>query len=504
MTEPNSFEERTRIKITNSGIEIPEEYDIYNAIMDYWNSVFGGNLRTDNRQSPQGQFAMSMARQIFFKNQQLLELINQFNVNTASGVFLENLYANFGIYKDKGSRSLALCQCTCMGGTKLFAGDRIKNANGDEFALAEDHEAVIPDEVTVDVIFSAVELGAVACAAHTLTRIVDARDGWISVDNRESGTVGTDDTRSLVTCQCVLKPGSSILVGDKIKNTDGDEFYCVNRITVPADRVTDDLFFNSVNTGNISTAPNTLNEIVTSRPGWLSVNNSSDGIDGYAEENDDQFRIRAMNSHQINALGTTRALLARLNDLEGVVQVFVEDNRTKETVKQDGVDILANSTYICIRHDGTEATLEAIGNVLHYTCSTCTYIGNTFIDVPIENAPDGITDRVYFQTAVPKQIYIRVSIKTLPYYSDSTNNTIKDIILDNFNGSLENIQACRIGDLIEANRFYENLAHLQSKNECSIANIEISDDNNSWGSSVKIPITDYPVLIEDNITVVAN
>lgn len=405
-----SYEDNTKLKITSSGIELPDIETIYNSIISEWSEVFGGDLRTENRLSPQGQLAMSIAKQIDNKNKALTFFINQFNTNTATGNFLDYQYNNFGIYRDKGTKSQVTCDCTLSDGTTINIGDEIQNLNGDIFVSTENYTAHQTPDIKA-ILFVAKEVGAIECKA------------------------------------------------------------------------------------------NTVNQIVTTKEGWTAVNNASDGTIGYPEENDDQFRVRAMNSHMINALGTDKALYAKLINLDGVSDVYIISNRINDDITEDGITIKSHSTYICIEYDNTEETKNKIGEILHYTCSTATYIGNTEIDIPIENAPNNQLDKVVFQTAVRQNVYLKVTIKTLLEYNDSTDNKIKEIILDNFNGEIENIQKCRIGDLIEANRFYENLVYLQGTNECTVSNIQISSDNANWGANIKIKITDFPYMDRDFITI---
>lgn len=407
-----SNEDKTRLQINKDGITIPDIETIYYSVMNELNDGCGGNLRTENRLSPQGQIALSITKQIDEKNKALLFLANQLNINTAQGNFLDSIFNNFGIYRTKGYKSKVICECVLQPKTTINVGDQIQNINGDIFESAEEYTSPEGEEtIQKQILFLSKEIGAIECKE------------------------------------------------------------------------------------------NTVNQIVSQKEGWLSVNNPSDGNIGTTEENDDQFRIRAMNSHSINALGTNRALYAKLMELNEVYQIYIQTNRTKENLTVDGVTITPNSTYVCIYYDGQENTKNKIANIMHLVCSTSTYIGNTSIDVPIENAPNNMVDTINFQTAELQKVYLKVSVKNLTNFSDTTKNSIIEIILDNFNGNIENIQPCQIGELIEANRFYENLVYLHGTNEAVVLKIEISSDNKSWKSNLKIPVTKYPFISSDNITI---
>lgn len=501
-----SNEDDTRLIIDSDGIKIPDIETIYNKIMNEWSTVFGEELRIDNRLSPQGQLARSIAQQIDFKNKEIMYFINQFNTNTANGNFLDYQYNNFGIYRNKQEKSTVLCNCLLEPGTTINIGDEVQSINGDIFVSTENYTAPEPDPEkpqVVDIEFKPFleDEEEINIPPHTITITDKEVSGWLAVDNENPGKSGIPTT---VTCQCTLLPGTKI-EGElsMARNEDNDLFVPLEDFTLPnnEDEVSAQIVFVAKEPGPIRCDSGTITTIVTQKEGWISVNNTSDGIVGTSGENDDEFRIRAMNSHQINALGTTRAIYARLMEITGVQEVYIRDNRTKELVQEDSINITANSTYIAIRYDLSEITKVQIANVLHLTCSTATYIGNTSVDIQIENAPAGIVDTVCFQTALPQQVFLKVEIRNLPNYSETTDNTIKEIILNNFNGKIENIQPCGIGDLIEANRFFENLIYLQGTNEAIISTIKIGFSNESLGEEVKIPITHYPILIKDNISV---
>lgn len=495
-----SYEDNTKLKITENGIEIPDIETIYNSIINEWNEVFGGNLRTENRLSPQGQLAMSIARQIDAKNRSLVYFVNQFNTNTATGNFLDYQYNNFGIYRTKGTKSEVLCQCTLKIGTTINIGDEIQNANGDIFLSTEEYTAYMPESLTFEIPFYSKENGAIPCKKNTLTTIVTKKEGWLSVDNEEDGIPGDEDTPSKVTCQCELAPGTTINVGDEIADNQENIFVAQEDVSYP-DTVVANILFIAKDVGEIECEAHTLTTIVTEKEGWVSVDNDIDGKIGTTIENDDQFRIRSMNSHSINALGTEKAIYARLMELNGVQDVVIISNRTKDDITEDGITITGNSTYICICYDNSDETKNKIAKILHLVTSAATYIGNTTVNVPIENAPNNMVDEINFQTAQKQYIYLLISIKTLTAYSETTNHTIKKIVLQNFNGEIENIQKCRIGEMIEASRFFENLVYLQGTNEAIVQTIQISDDNQTWENEIKIPITAFPYLDENTIEI---
>lgn len=495
-----SQEENTRLKITDTGITIPDIKDIYNSVIGEWKDAFGGDLRTDNALSPQGQICRSIAEQIDAKNKELLFLTNQFNINEAQGNFLDKIYNNFGIYRDKGTKSIVTCDCVLKPETIINIGDQIQNENGDIFESTEQYTAVV-GEKEYDIIFEAEKAGAIECGANTVDTIVTTKEGWISVNNKEPGTTGTEETKTKVTCQCKLKPGATIEIGDRVKDSSKNIYLSTQTFTAP-EEVIQPIIFASQEIGAIECKANTLNQIITRKEGWESVNNSGDGIIGYSEENDAQFRVRARDSLYINAVGTQNALYSNLININGVSQVYIRQNRTKEIITIDGVAIKPNSVYICLKYDGQEETRNKIAKTIQLIAGATSLIGDTQVELLIENSPNNQTEYINFQTAIGQHIYLKVIIRQLVNFSETTANKIKEIILDNFNGNVENIKACSIGEIIEANRFFENLVYLQGTNEAVISEIKVSLDNNNWQNNLSVPITHYPIMEEDNINVI--
>ena len=164
-----------RLIIDENGINLPSIEDIYNSLLEEWSSMFPGKetLREDNRLSPQGQLLMSLAKQIDYKNREILFFINQFNTNTATGYFLDLIFNNFGIYRNKETKSYVTCNCVLEPGTTINIGDKIKNTNGDIFISTEEFTAPEPEPKTFDVEFEAENVGAIAVDANTINTMSD-------------------------------------------------------------------------------------------------------------------------------------------------------------------------------------------------------------------------------------------------------------------------------------------------------------------------------------------
>lgn len=493
-----------RLIIDENGINLPSIEDIYNSLLEEWNSMFPGKetLREDNRLSPQGQLLMSIAKQIDYKNKEILFFVNQFNVNTATGYFLDLFYNNFGIYRGKSTKSHVTCTCTLKPGTTISVDDKVKNSNGDIFISTENYTATEPEYKNIDINFESATVGAIPVDANTITTITEPVDGWQGVNNAKAGTVGTEDTKSKVVCQCLLKVNTVLPIGSKAENSSAQVFVSTEEGSYFAGDITKDIVFVSENEGPIPCDKGSITEIVSQKEGWINVFNNSNGTLGSVGETDSEFRARAMNSHLINALGTDKAIYAKLMELDNVYDVKIQTNRTDKDITVSNVVISANSTFISIHYDNTDETKNKIAEILHKSCAASNYEGDTEVEIPIDNFANQ-NDVVRFQTAIAKQIYLTITIVQLPLYSKTTDQTIKEIVINNFNGNLENItlSRCGIGEIIYANRFFENLSTLQELNQAMIKSISISEEPGGSGDSCNISLKEYPVLNENNITI---
>ena len=76
-------------------------------------------------------------------------------------------------------------------------------------------------------------------------------------------------------------------------------------------------------------------------------------------------------------------------------------------------------------------------------------------------------------------------------------DTIKQAIIDNFNGVTEGFVRIKMGDTLYSSRFYQSVINA-GLNE--LVKIELSTDNSIFGLSVDFNLNQMPVLEADNIT----
>ena len=114
----------------------------------------------------------------------LVQVANGVGLSTATGTFLDDLVSQFGITRLPAARSSVTASLTGVANTIVPAGSQARTTGGDLFASIA--EATIPS----DVVFRAVDEGAIPVPAGSLTDIITPVLGWDGVSNALAGTIG--------------------------------------------------------------------------------------------------------------------------------------------------------------------------------------------------------------------------------------------------------------------------------------------------------------------------
>lgn len=316
---------------------------------------------------------------------------------------------------------------------------------------------------------------------------------------------------SIVRCECIGLANTFIPKGSLVKSDRGDLFESTEDKTISSNG-TVTINFSSLEKGLVPVENNTINTIVTTIVGWDSVNNKLEkGIIGRLAESRYDFENRRINSIAKNGKSTVSSLYARLRELDGVLDVYVRENKTNYIDVYDNVEIKPHSVYCCV-NGGKPMD---IGNVIENTISSgCGTSGNTEVEVLITE--NNVLDIIYYQIPEEINIVISIELKKVPEsYSEDIPSMIKDYIYNNYYGLANNNTTTRvsIGETVYASRFYQSVALIAGvyiisikigkletniKNRIKLKNIEQLSD------SVYIPIDKVGVLTKDNIEVVVN
>ena len=111
--------------------------------------------------------------------------------------------------------------------------------------------------------------------------------------------------------------GTIIPAGSQAKTTDGDVFESERTVQLDTNGKAE-VYFQSVELGQIPCQVGTLTEIVSSVSGWETINNPDPAIIGYEKESDDSYRERIKYAQQL-ANGYNDSIKGKISGVNGVV-----------------------------------------------------------------------------------------------------------------------------------------------------------------------------------------
>lgn len=166
---------------------------------------------------------------------------------------------------------------------------------------------------------------------------------------------------TIVQCTCTGLAGTQIPYGAIVQDTNGNKYRCLQTTdtTIPASGSIL-VNFSAVEHGALAVQPNAVTKIVTTVPGWDTVNNPAAGIAGRDRESDAELLERVKASVAYNAHGTADALKAAIANLDGVIDCEVLENYGSETKTLYGVSVAGHSIAVCVSGGDDADIAEAI------------------------------------------------------------------------------------------------------------------------------------------------
>ncbi len=152
---------------------------------------------------------------------------------------------------------------------------------------------------------------------------------------------------TVVIAQITGSAGTTIASGAVAASGD-NKFKLLDTVTIPTGG-TVNAQFQAMETGPIACPAGTLTEIITTTPGWDTVNNAAPGIIGYETESDNAFRERiTANMLQKRARSALGAIVDNIAALPQVRSVIGRENVRNVQATVDGVSMLPHSIYLAI------------------------------------------------------------------------------------------------------------------------------------------------------------
>lgn len=265
-------------------------------------------------------------------------------------------------------------------------------------------------------------------------------------------------------------PGTIIPVGSFAQTSSGNLFYSGAQVTIPGSG-TDLVDFYAETVGAIAVEANQLNQIVTVIPGWVSVNNGSEGVTGEDTVSDKQLREnlpKLVNQYSMGYLGSIQASIYQNTS---VLDVFIYENDLP-TVSPPPFNSPNNSLWIILYYEDESEEQKIAESIFNSKAAVATYSSNDSTQI-IKQVEDisGTSHDVSWNRATKVPLYISVRLFTDSQLTIDASVLIKQTLVDYIK------ETHKIGAIL----FYSRLL-------CSIAeiddNIEVED---LWVSTINPP-----------------
>jgi uncharacterized phage protein gp47/JayE len=313
-------------------------------------------------------------------------------------------------------------------------------------------------------------------------------------------------TRNAATSTVVIAtigglPGTYIPAGALALDTSGNTYQLLGAVTIGGGGTVPAEFAN-LSTGPIACAAGTLTQIYRAISGWDSITNSSDGILGSYVESAQEFELRRQNSVAKNSHGTPDAIFANVYAVSGVLDCYVIDNPSGNTVDYGSTNypLAPHSIYVAVVGGSASAIAQAIWNAKD---GGCNYNGNTaetVYDQRPQYAPNYPAYQVTFNIPTATPVYFAVTVTNASTLPSGYADLIKAAILAQFEGQNGNIPA-GIASLILASGFYA--AVLNAVPNLNLVSILVGLAPTPTGYEAQMGIDQEPTLNVVNVTVTA-
>ena len=169
---------------SDAGVIIADTAVVKSAVEQMLTRVFGADIDM-TAETPMGRLVELLTVLMIQTLGVNAQNANQYNINIASGVYLDAIGALFGLPRRSATHTRVLCTVEGTSGTVLAS-------SGESMALAENTEGyqfhpeesiTIGQTGTATGYFVAVDSGPVPCDKGTLTTIVSGTEGWSSIIN---------------------------------------------------------------------------------------------------------------------------------------------------------------------------------------------------------------------------------------------------------------------------------------------------------------------------------
>ncbi len=174
---------------SNGSPVLPAESDILAGVQADQSAAFGGGMNM-GLTTPQGQLAQSQTAIIGDKNDQIAYVANMLNPATSQGQWQDALGEIYFMSRIAAAGTVVSATCTGAVNTVIPAGSQAQDTSG--YIYASTADATIGSSGSATVQFQNLTTGPIACAVGALSTIYSTIDGWDTITNSASGSLGND------------------------------------------------------------------------------------------------------------------------------------------------------------------------------------------------------------------------------------------------------------------------------------------------------------------------
>ncbi|MBU6232460.1 baseplate J/gp47 family protein [Patescibacteria group bacterium] len=308
---------------------------------------------------------------------------------------------------------------------------------------------------------------------------------------------------TVVICTIGGVPGAYVPAGSLALDTSENVYQLLGAVNIGTGGTVQGEFAN-VATGPIPCYAGTLTKIYKTVPGWDTITNAADGILGVDVESPQAFELRRQNSVAANSHGTTDAIFAAVYAVSGVLNAFVIDNPSGNTVNYGSTNypLAPHSIYVAVVGGQAASIAQAIWQFKDAGCSYNTAAGNgTVQTVTVYDtrytAPQPAYD-VSFVVPGSTPVYFAVTLGSSANLPSNYATTIQNAIIAQFEGQNNNTPA-GIASLILAGNYYG--AVLAALPGVELVSIFVGLAASPTGYDVQMGIDQEPTLSAADITV---
>jgi hypothetical protein len=270
-----------------------------------------------------------------------------------------------------------------------------------------------------------------------------------------------DGSQSTVVECTVTGAGVTIPVGALAIDTSGNIYQATQAVTIGAGGGSATQQFAALVPGPTVCPAGALNRIYQAIPGWDSITNAADGVEGNATETRAQFEAQRQATLQANARNTLSAIRGAVIEVSGVLDAYTTQNNTSGPVTIGGVTLPANSVYVAAVGGAAADVAAAIFSKLP---PGPPMVGNTTVTVTDTNPPYQPPYPSYaitFEIPASLPVIFAVVLANGPTVPSDAATQVQNAIVSAFAGG-DGGPRQTIGSTIYASRYYAPVAALGS------------------------------------------